>query len=104
MDAEGHPANEDEEHHHNYHNPDEEEDYEETDDENIDEEQVIDVAERIFIRIAEALQTQGVTSIRQTFKDHIFETTELSGQVLELISPEGFIQGIASIGVDDLTD
>ena len=62
------------------------------------------MAERIFIRIAEALQTMGVTSIRQTFKDYIFETTEYSGQVLELISPEGFTKGIGSIGVSDLTD
>ena len=43
-------------------------------DENIDEDEVIDVAEKIFIRIAEKIIELDRISLQEIFKDHLFET------------------------------
>ena len=75
----------------------------EEEEEEIDEDEVIDVAERIFIRIAEEIIKQDVTSIRDLFSDQLFEA-EISGQILELLTPQGLVDGIKLLGIDDLTD
>ena len=75
--------------------------------EDIDEDEVIDVAEKIFIRIAQELvqvqQQQEQPSIREIFKEYIFEA-EVDGNVFELIEPMGFLDCIKELGVDDLTE
>ena len=41
--------------------------------------------------------------MREVFEDFILET-EIQGQMVELIAPEGLLEGMKSIGIDDLTD
>lgn len=48
------------------------------DDEEVDEDEVIDVAEQIFVRIAEAIIKNDIQSIRSVFVDGIFEA-EIDG-------------------------
>lgn len=72
-------------------------------DEEIDEEEVIDVAERIFIRIAEAMITQERASVRDVFRENI-EVREIEGTLLELLQPIGLIEGIKDLGIDDLSE
>lgn len=64
---------------------------------------MIDIAEQLFVRIAEQIIKREITSIRDVFKDEIFET-EIDGHVIELLSPIGLINGIAGLGIDDLDD
>lgn len=64
---------------------------------------MIDVAERIFVRIAEAMISQDRTSIREVFRENIF-SADLEGQVIELLQPIGLIEGIKDLGIDDLTE
>ena len=47
-------------------------------DDNIDEDQVIDVAEKIFIRIAERIIELDRIPLQEIFIDHLFET-EIQG-------------------------
>lgn len=61
------------------------------------------MAESIFIQIAEEIIKQDVSSIRELFDDQIFEA-EISGQVLELLTPQGLIDGIKRLGIDNLSD
>lgn len=64
---------------------------------------MIDVAERIFVRIAEQVIKKEITSIREVFADNIFQA-EIDGQFIELLSPEGLDAGIQLLGINDLTD
>ena len=47
-------------------------------DDDVDEDEVIDAAERIFIRIAEQIINQERSSVREIFQDWILET-EIDG-------------------------
>ena len=76
---------------------------EEENEEDIDEDEVIDVAERVFFRIAEEVIKQERTSIRNLFADQIFET-EVDGHPYELLTPEGLLDGIKALGINDLTE
>ena len=73
----------------------------------IDEEQMLDVAEKCFMKIAEAIITQGVT-VRQAFKPFIMaeqiETEEGQSEVIELLSPMAFLEGIKELGITDLEE
>lgn len=68
--------------------------------EEIDEDEMIDVAEKIFIRMSQALIENGV-SVRSAFDRHI-QIAEINGQPFELIAPMGFLEGIKELGLDDL--
>lgn len=63
---------------------------------------MIDVAEKIFIRIADEIIKNKVT-VRLVWNQHIFHA-EIDGQVYELISPEGLVDGIKDLGIEDLKD
>ena len=76
---------------------------EEENEDDIDEDEVIDVAERVFFRIAEEVIKQERTSIRNLFADQIFET-EVDGQPYELLTPDGLLDGIKALGINDLTE
>jgi len=69
----------------------------------VDEDEVIDIAERLFVRIAEQIIKQEITSIRDVFRSELFEM-DIEGQVIELLSPVGLLKGIQSLGIDDLDD
>ena len=81
---------------------DDEDNYDE-DEDDANEDEVIDVAERIFIRIAEQIISREIKTVREVFADHIVEM-EFDGQIIELLEPEGLINGMKGLGIDDLTD
>jgi len=41
--------------------------------------------------------------VREIFQDWVVET-EIDGEVIELLMPEGLIEGIKNLGIDDLTE
>lgn len=63
---------------------------------------MIDVAEKIFIRIAEDIIAQKL-SVRKVFQNKIFDA-EIDGEQFELISPMGLIESIKELGITDLTE
>jgi len=73
------------------------------DDEELNEDEVIDVAEQLFVRIAQAIIELKVKSIRSVFAHAIFEV-EIDGQVVELLPPMGLLEGIKSLGIEDMTE
>lgn len=68
----------------------------------IDEEEMLDIAERCFVRIAEAIIGKGL-SVRQAFNNFIIRE-DMEGEVLELLSPIGFLEGIKDLGITDLEE
>jgi len=79
----------------------EEDNYEEAQSE-FDDAEMIDTAERIFVKMAELMFDNKVTC-RMAFKEHTF-VADLNGQEYDLISPMGFLQGIKEIGIDNLSE
>lgn len=63
---------------------------------------MIDVAEKIFIRIAEEIIAQKLT-VRKVLQRNIFDA-EIDGEQFELLSPMGLIEGIKELGITDLTE
>ena len=63
---------------------------------------MLDIAERCFMRIAEAILEAGVT-VRQAFSPFIIRE-EFEGETLELLSPIGFLEGVKELGVTDLEE
>ena len=68
----------------------------------MNEDEVIDVAERIFIKIAEQIIARELKTVREVFADYIVEM-DFEGQIVELLEPEGLINGIKGLGINDLT-
>lgn len=68
----------------------------------VDEDEMIDVAEKIFIRIAEEIIAQKLT-VRKVLQRNIFYA-EIDGEQFELLSPMGLIEGIKELGITDLTE
>ena len=75
----------------------------EENEEDIDEDEVIDVAEQIFIRIAQTIVAKQISSIRDVFEDQIVHAQSADG-IVELMLPEGLIESLQNIGIDDLTE
>lgn len=73
----------------------------------IDEEEGLTIAENCFAKIAEKMLQKG-TSVWEHYKDQIQqEVLEMEdGQELEieLLSPEGFLMGLQSLGINELTE
>jgi len=61
---------------------------------------MIDIAEKIFVRIADEIIKQQLT-VREILQEHIFPA-EIDGEEYELLSPEGLLQGIRDLGIEDL--
>ena len=81
---------------------DEEEEGEDEDDEYIDEEEMLDVAEKCFVRIAQSIIEKGL-NVRTAFANFIIKE-EIEGTTLELLSPIGFLEGIKDLGITDLEE
>ena len=64
---------------------------------------MLDVAEKCFVRIAEAIIKKGV-SVRQAFLSFIIKEEMEDGTVIELLSPIGFLEGIKELGITDLEE
>lgn len=67
-------------------------------DEYIDEDKMLDIAEKCFMRIAEAILGHGI-NVRDAFKKHI--SAPSGGD--EYISPQGFLEGVKALGIADLS-
>lgn len=70
---------------------------------NIDEEQMLDIAEKCFMRVAEAIIKKS-TNVREVFNKFI--TYEIAGdgherEEVELLSPNGFLEGVKTLGISD---
>lgn len=63
---------------------------------------MLDVAERCFVRIAQAIISKGLT-VRSAFSQFII-TEEVEGTTLELLSPIGFLEGIKVLDITDLEE
>jgi len=62
----------------------------------------LDIAEKCFVKVAEAILESGI-SVRQAFSKFIIQQ-DLEGEVLELLSPIGFLEGIKDLGITDLEE
>jgi hypothetical protein len=70
----------------------------------MDEEEMLDVAEHCFIKMAESLIDRGRTA-RSIFTKYSIPEQFPDGTVLELLSPIGFLEGVKeAAGIDDLTE
>ena len=70
----------------------------------MDEEEMLDVAEHCFIRMAESLIEKGRTA-RMIFTKYSIPEQFPDGTVLELLSPIGFLEGVKeAAGIEDLTE
>lgn len=72
----------------------------------MDEEEMLDVAEHCFIRMAESLIERGRTA-RSIFTKYSMPEQFPDGTVLELLSPIGFLEGVkeaCGAAADDLTE
>lgn len=63
---------------------------------------MLDVAERCFVRIAEAIIKSG-QSVRESFNNFVIKE-KLEDQVIELLSPIGFLEGVKDLGITDLEE
>ena len=63
---------------------------------------MLDVAEKCFLKIAEAIIEKGV-SVRKAFNNFIIKE-DLEGEVIELLSPIGFLEGMKDLGINDLEE
>ena len=63
---------------------------------------MIDVAEKIFIRIADEIVKNRVT-IRSVWQRCLL-LAEIEGQEYELLAPEGLIEGMQMLGINDLSE
>eukprot|EP00347_Sterkiella_histriomuscorum_P007882 403347201 len=81
-------------------NQDEEDD---PNDEQLDEEQMLDIAESCFVSIADAI-IQSNKSVRESFKNYIIKEEFDEGQFIELLSPVGFLEGIKELGITDFEE
>lgn len=69
---------------------------------------MLDIAEKCFMRIAEALIAKQ-SSVRDAFKKHIIKQMASSDdgqppEELELLSPIGFLEGVKALGISDLEE
>lgn len=69
----------------------------------MNEEQMLDVAEGCFIKMAELLLTKG-KSIRAVFAKFAAPEMFPDRTVLELLSPIGFLEGVKELGIADLQE
>lgn len=63
---------------------------------------MIDVAEKVFIRIADLIVKQQLT-IRQMLHKLTFGA-EIDGDIYELITSENMIEAIKRLGIEELTE
>lgn len=71
------------------------------DEEDLDEDEMIDVAEKIFLMMAEKMVDNKISNVRDVFKPYIFEA-DIDGDIYELLSPYDLLQGIKDLGIEDL--
>ena len=70
-------------------------------DQEIDDEEMISIAENWLIRIAEELLNKKVT-IRQLYRDDIIDE-EIEGEKIELLLPLSFLEGLKRLEINDFS-
>lgn len=63
---------------------------------------MLDIAESCFVRLAEALLSKDL-SIKQAFAQYLVRE-DLEDEVLELLSPIGFLEGLKELGITELEE
>lgn len=63
---------------------------------------MIDCAEKIFVRIADEMVNKKI-SVRQLLNPYI-QLAELDGEPFELLEPNGLIEAMQDLGINDLED
>jgi hypothetical protein len=74
----------------------------------IEEDEMLDIAEKCFMRIADAIIAKEI-SVRDAFKKHITKEVAQTAQgedqeEIELITPMGFLEGVKQLGITDLQE
>ena len=69
----------------------------------MDEEEMLDIAEHCFIRIAEMMIEKNV-SVRSLYTKYSIPEQFPEGTVLELMSPIAFLEGLKELGLDNLSE
>jgi len=69
----------------------------------LDEEEMLDVAEHCFIRIAELMIERNIT-VRQVFTKYAIPEQFQDGTVIELLSPIAFLEGVKELGMVELSE
>lgn len=70
----------------------------------MDEEEMLDIAEHCFIRIAEMLIERGRTARSVFTKYSVPEQFPPDGTILELMSPIAFLEGVKEAGMEELSE
>ena len=68
-----------------------------------DDEHMLDVAEAIFVKLADLLIEKGRTT-RSVFTKFAEPEMFPDRSILELLSPRAFLQGIKEVGIEDLQE
>jgi len=69
----------------------------------LDEEEMLDVAEHCFIRVAELMLEKNL-SVRGIFTKYSIPEQFQDGSIIELLSPIAFLEGVKEIGLTDLSE
>jgi hypothetical protein len=67
----------------------------------LDEEEMLDIAEHCFIRLAEHMLDKS-RSVRGIFTKYSVPEQFPDGTILELMSPIAFLEGVKELGMEDL--
>ena len=70
---------------------------------NMDEEHMLDIAEAIFVRLAELMNEKGRT-VRGVFTKFSVPEIFPDRTVLEIVSPAGFLEGMKEAGIEELQE
>ena len=63
------------------------------------DEERIEIAEQVLLKIAKRMTDKGLESIRQLVQDHIFESM-VEGQVFEFLQPERLLDSLKQIDIE----
>ena len=69
----------------------------------LDDEHMLDVAEAIFLKMADLMTEKGRT-VRGIFTKYSIPEIFPDRTVLELLSPSSFLEGLKETGIDDLQE
>lgn len=71
-------------------------------DQEIDDEEMISIAENCLIKIAEELLNKKMT-VRMLFREEIIDE-EIEGEKIELLLPLSFLEGLKNLGIEDFSE
>ena len=63
---------------------------------------MLDIAERVFARIAKEISDKGLT-VATAFEKYV-QVEEVEGETLAIMNPVSFLEGIRELGIEDLEE